>query len=211
MIRLGVPTGRLWPHSRDLLRGLGFVVENHPRRYVFHRPACDIEALALKVPDLPAAIGDGLVDFAVGSDEWIAEHGCTCLPLMPLCWYHVRICLLAPTDRTCAGDGPVSVATPYPRLTERLVPEAGTIRTVAGSAEVYPGRLTDLAVDCVETGTTAAANQLQKVRELLRCDVRLIARPGTDLTDPIALQIIAAAHATSADPDCCYATAARPV
>ena len=215
-MRLAVPTGRLWTNSRNLLGQLGFTIgDEHARRYSFHRQAGDLEALALKVPDIPAALTDGFVDFAVGSDEWLAEHGGDYQSLVPLCWYHVRICVLAPADTTNPIEtaGPATVATPYPNLTKQLLPQGFTIRAVAGAGEVYPGRFTDLAVDCVETGTTAVANGLRPVQELARCDVRLIARLGTELTHPLAQEIHIAAQASSADPDCGYATslyATRP-
>ncbi|MFE3105269.1 ATP phosphoribosyltransferase [Nocardia tengchongensis] len=209
-MRVGVPTGRLWTHSQDLLRQLGFDAgEERGRRYAFHRSAGDLEALALKVPDIPRALADGMIDFAAASDEWLVEHGGNYQSLVPLCWYHVRICVLAPVDTSGQTEDtgrPATVATPYPRLAARLLPQNFTIRAVTGSVEAYPGRLTDLAVDCVETGTTAAANALRPIQELARCDVRLIAHPATDLNDPRAREIIAAAQAISASPQCSYAT-----
>ncbi|WP_225731025.1 MULTISPECIES: ATP phosphoribosyltransferase [unclassified Nocardia] len=208
MIRLAVPGGRLWPHSLQLLHQLGITDVAGGRRYVFASPAADMQVLVLKVPDIPVVVDEGLVDLAVASDEWLAEHSGRYVSLIPLCWYHIRICVLAPEPDTATRGGADSwrrtIATPYPRLAARLLGPRARIRPVAGAVEAYPGRITDLAIDCVETGVTAASNGLRVVRELWRGDVRLVASPHTDLTNPTVREVISALHATVVDRDCRY-------
>lgn len=211
MMRLAVPGGRLWDRSRGLLADLGVSTTSTGRRYVFDRPAGDLQCLALKIPDIAAALGEGLVDLAVASDEWLHEHNTTYTSLIPLCWYHVRICLLVP-DRTVPGPGPWTVATPYPRLSAQMLgPERFRVRPVVGAVEAYPGHLTDLAIDCVETGATAASNGLTVARELLRADVRLVAGPNTDITTAVAREILSAAAGHADQPGCSFSDQAVSV
>ncbi|MGF6884906.1 ATP phosphoribosyltransferase [Nocardia sp. GAS34] len=201
-MRLAVPGGRLWDRSRALLADLDVTTADARtrRRYVFDRPAGDLQCLVLKIPDIAAAVGDGLVDLAVASDEWLLERDIRYTSLIPLCWYHIRVALLVP-EHSVPGAGPWSVATPYPRLAaDMLDPDRFRIREVVGAVEAYPGQLTDLAIDCVETGTTAASNGLTIARELLRADVRLVAGPNTDITTAVAREVlsVAARHAVRA-------------
>jgi|GEM_PF-6530802 len=211
MMRVALPGGRLWNHSLHMLDALEVTDPDAERCYVFHRPAGDLEVLALKIPDIPAAIDEGFVDVAVASDEWLAEHGGRYRSLIPLCWYHVRICLLTPEphmpDLDIRGPCPWTVATPYPRLSARLLdPDRFRIRPVAGAVEAYPGRLTDLAIDCVETGATAASNGLSIARELLCSDVRLVASPRADLANDVVQKVIARMSMLAWDPECRFGT-----
>lgn len=210
-MRVALPGGRLWPQSQALMTKLGIRDHMSSRRYVFGRGG-DLEILALKIPDIPAVLHDGRVDLAVASDEWLAEFHGAYVDLGALCWYHVTICLLAPADhdRSLTETIARTVATPYPRLAARLLaarllPAQSIIEPVRGAVEAYPGRLTDLALDCVETGTTASANGLVVVREVMRCDVRLAASPTADLTTPLAQEMISMLQ--NDDLDSCHFTA----
>ncbi|WP_441248219.1 ATP phosphoribosyltransferase [Kitasatospora sp. McL0602] len=223
MIRLAVPKGRLWGDSTRLLQRLGMPIDARDRRYAFQHPTLELEAVALKIPDIPAAVADGLVDYAVASDEWLAEHDGRYDALTPLCWYHVRICVLAPelqadsfADRAArsvaAPRRALTVATPYPATAARLLnaPEAFRIRHVVGAVEAYPGRMTDLAVDCVESGDTARANNLAEVGELLRCDVRLVAGPSADTAHRAAVHLRTVVTAEAVDGSCTFGGALLP-
>ncbi|WP_331757838.1 ATP phosphoribosyltransferase (plasmid) [Nocardia sp. NBC_01377] len=202
MIRVALPGGRLSSQSRHLLTQLVPGARTDTRRYAFTRGDGALEVLLLKVPDIPTAVERGHVDVAVASDEWIAETGCEIRVLDPLCWYHVTISLLAPQHHTVATGGTYSVATPYPRLAARLLPATASITTIAGAVEAYPGRFTDTALDCVETGGTAAANGLVVVRELMRADVRIVVGAHTDVSHPLVREVISVMQATAVHPDC---------
>jgi len=214
MLRLALPKGRLWADSVRLMRQLGITVTPDDRQYVFRQPDFDLEVFALKIPDIPQVVAEGLVDLAVVSDEWLLERAATCVPMIPLCWYHVRICLLAPsgvTDlrtsvkRGVASPERVSVITPYVRLARTYLPEGRyQIRHVSGSAEAYPGRLADVAVDCVETGATLEHNGLAIVRTLVQADVRLVRAPTYDLNRPACARILAAIAGVADNIGCLY-------
>ncbi|WP_280243775.1 ATP phosphoribosyltransferase [Nocardia abscessus] len=217
MIRLALPKGRLAAGSARLLSLLGAPECVHERRYTFRHRQLPLEILLLKSSDIPHVVSDGGADFAVVGDEWLFECGGDLLPMTPLCWYHARICVLAPAAKADFFRSPPgserqawTIATPYPAITVRgLSPFADVeLRQVAGAVEAYPGRLTDLAVDCVETGATVRANGLTVVRELLRCDVRLVRARDADIENEVARHIIAAAEACAVDSSCAYGGAA---
>lgn len=205
VIRVAVPKARLWPASAGFLRQLGFPAHLDPRRFHYeaHTDVGSIAAVALKLPDIASVLADGLVDFAVLSDEWVAEAQLSAVPLVPLCWYHARICVLEPANAVMGARR--TVATTFPHIARSWRGDFSVqVRPVSGSIEAFPGRLTDAAVDCVETGDTALRNGLIIGEELLRCDVRLMARHGVELTDAASRFIIAAAMRCSRDPGCEY-------
>jgi ATP phosphoribosyltransferase len=216
VIRIAVPKGRLLAHSRRFLEQLGADLTGSSRRYTVRHPELDLEAVLLKIPDIPGVLDVGLVDFAIASDEWLFEADSKYESLVALCWYHVRVCVMAPAgdaaDLSAAAarrHAKLTVATPYPGLTRRLLGhDAVDIFPVSGSAEAFPGRFCDLAVDCVESEETARCNDLAVVRDLLSCDVRLVARPGADQLEPAALRIVGAALACAVRPACTFASTA---
>jgi len=219
MIRLALPKGRLWQDSTRVLQRLGIPVGLGDRRYAFRHPSEDIDILILKIQDIPQAVTDGLIDFAVASDEWLVERGAQCVAMTPLCWYHVRISVLAPGSAADyvaraldTGDGSFTVATPYPMIARRFEGSMPRIRYrhVTGAVEAYPGRLTDLAIDCLESGETARTNGLVEVRELVRCDVRLVRAVSADTRHPAAQQVIDAVLSTARDRECAFADALVP-
>ncbi|WP_439681553.1 ATP phosphoribosyltransferase [Embleya sp. MST-111070] len=217
MIRLALPKGPLWKHSLDLMDRLGMPVSaGDERRYAHSHPGLDLEVVVLKIPDIAGALGDRLVDFAVAPDEWLTEDDTAHRPITTLCWYHVRLAVLAPKDRARELDEALrapgrvlTVATPYPAATARLLRTRAELRLrhVSGAVEAYPGRMSDLAVDCVESGDTARVNDLVEIRELLRCDVRLVAHPRTDMSTEAARRLLAAVHQAAVDPRCAHAPA----
>lgn len=219
MIRIALPKSRLWKESCLLLQLLGMPMDTSDRRYVCSHPRARLEAVLLKIPDIPRAVADGWVDFAVACDEWLAEDDGPWIPMTPLCWYHLRMCVLAPeggpetASRTFARPGrPLTVATSYPVTTSRLLGADGPVevRSVAGAAEAYPGRMTDVAVDCVETGGTARANGLAIVRDLMRCDVRLVRSVSTDPSHPAARMVIDAVKTLAVDQACSFGQVRPP-
>lgn len=183
-------------------------VDLNNRRYDYHNTVQGLEVIALKTQDIPDVMARGMADFAIASDEWIEELDVTSYrSLVPLCWYHARLCVLAPADGYTVFGGVVSVATSYPNLTRRFLGDEVSLHPASGSVEVYPGRLTSLAVDCVESGLTAHENNLVVMDEIRRCDVRLICSPHVDIEGPTSRRLIQAAKQLSANPDCTYSTA----
>ncbi|MGY1945581.1 ATP phosphoribosyltransferase [Nocardia asiatica] len=216
MIRLALPKGRLAADSARLLSSLGAGEPSHERRYAFRHRRLPLEILLLKSSDIPRVVSDGYADFAVVGDEWLIERGGDLVPMTPLCWYHARICVLAPADMACPFSSPPrsrnqawTVATPYPAIAARGLSSfaAVEVRQVAGAVEAYPGRVTDLAIDCVETGATIRANGLTVVRELLRCDVRLVRGRDADTDTEVARRIIAAVEDCAVHSSCTYSDA----
>lgn len=206
MIRVAVPKARLWGESVEFLHELGFA--GHLSSRIFHHTAVtdagDVEAYALKQPDIASIVGDGLVDYAITSDEWLTESNAHVVPLVPLCWYHARMCVLEPQGPH-VGSTPVTVATSFPNIAHDWSARHGaTVRTVSGSIEAFPGRLTDVAIDCVESGATAHVNGLVVAQELMRCDVWLVASAVVNLDSAETYAVVRAAIASSRDPRCTY-------
>lgn len=206
MIRVAVPKARLWGESMEFLHELGFA--GHLNSRIFHHAAItdagEVEAYALKLPDIASIVGDGLVDFAIVSDEWLTESNAAVVPLVPLCWYHARMCVLEPQVARVVTT-PVTVATSFPNIAHDWSARRGAaVRTVGGSIEAFPGHLTDVAIDCVESGATAHVNGLVVAQELMRCDVWLVASAIVDLDTAEARAVVRAAVASSRDPRCTY-------
>lgn len=206
MISIAVPKARLWDESVGFLRELGFPVPLSSR--IFHHTAItdagDIVAYALKLPDIAPVVGDRLVDYAIVSDEWLTETNADVFPLVPLCWYHARVCVLEPQVPRAASD-PVTVATSFPNIARDWSARRGAaVRTVGGSIEAFPGHLTDVAIDCVESGATAHLNGLVVAQELMRCDVWLVASASVDLDSDQTRAVVRAAIASSRDQHCTY-------
>ena len=58
--------------------------------------------------------------------------------------------------------------------------------------------------------TTAAANGLVEIAELLRCDVRLVASPQANSQHPVAERLCSIVAAQAADTQCGFADALAP-
>ena len=205
-----MPKGRLWSHSLRYMRELGIEANWEERGYHYGDPGKNFQVTALKLQDIPQVLGDGLADFAIVSDEWLIETQVPCKPIIPLCWYHTKICLLRPETNSRSGSlpaGKLSVATSLPGIAQWMLRgETYVLRTVTGAVEAYAGTITDLALDCVESGETARANALVVAEELFRCDVRLVRRAG-DHSEGDAVQcVIRAAASTSLNPTCQFAS-----
>ncbi len=217
MTRLLVPKGRLWDDSLELIRRLGIPIDSDTRSLHFASPTEDLEVLVLKVQDIPQILHRGAADFAVASDEWIDEiHEPSMRSVVPLCWYHAELCMLTHRDAaTVSRLPPRSIATSFPRSAQMHFSRGHEdesdgrvgdpqIWSVGGSVEAYPGRLTRWAVDCVETGETAAQNGLIVTRSLRSCDVRLVCSPTAVLDRPEGRLIVAAATSMSRNQNCSF-------
>ena len=182
MIVMGLPKGRFWGHSAALLSKLG-MIEPTERRYKMNAGEA-LQIRLLKVRDIPELVRQGIIDVGVAPDEWIEESGEGIERVASLGGYQSRLCLLSSIYREGIQELPpgqmVTLVTEFPNVAQKHFARAEhkvKIITVHGSAEALVPGIADFAVDCVETGSTAAANDLIVVNEIFRCDVHIITRP----------------------------------
>ncbi|MDX3075924.1 ATP phosphoribosyltransferase [Streptomyces sp. MI02-7b] len=158
-MRIGLPKGRLLPHS-EVARALA--------------PTGSYSWL-LRLQDIPGLVADGSLDAGITSEEWIRESRADVVRLTPLCWYHVRICAIGRPGHP-VGPRP-RIVSEYPSLAGEYAQwrhSDATVRRVHGACEAYVPTLADLAVDCVETGLSMKKSGLDIVEELFRGDVWLV-------------------------------------
>ncbi len=121
----------------------------------------------VKHRDVPGLLADGVLDIGVTSLEWIRERDCQAHVLGALDWCDTRICLLVPdaSDLVSSSRSPLRCVTEFPNLAARYfsaMPLRNVhITAVSGSTEGMVPSLFDCAIDCVETGGTAARHGLR--------------------------------------------------
>jgi ATP phosphoribosyltransferase len=163
-LRIGLPKGRFLHHA-EAAQAVA--------------PA-DAETWLLRLQDIPCLVADGSLDAGITSEEWIQETRAEVVKLAPLCWSHVRICVISKPGHH-VGLSP-RIVSEYPSLaleyaTRRYT--GATLRRVHGACEAYVPTLADLCVDCVETGQSLRRNGLHILEELFRSDVWLVCSPET--------------------------------
>lgn len=205
-MRIGLPKGRFEALSRQLMANLGVSGDDSsPLR--FRAAGCDV--LLLKARDIPPLVASGRLTAGVAPSELTRETGAGCRAVATVSGYSARVSLLEPAgagldlaggtvDRLC-------VATEFPRIAEeylRPLVDDLTILHVYGSAEAFAPSMADAVVDCVETGSTAQAHQLDEVRVLHECSLEVIvgARWSEGTSDLSALLRACAAMSDEAAP-----------
>lgn len=183
MVHVGLPKGRFAPTATEVLKRLGVeldgrAVSGRTRSMSFH---------LLKARDIPNLVSSGYLSLGVASDEWITECvGTNIVRLGRLGWCKTSMCVIGPDGTNLDSGSDLRIATEFPVLTSSLSTArqwTSTIINVSGSTEAYVPLLADVAVDCVETGATLAANGLSVLETLYTSDMHVIARSGLPRRD----------------------------
>jgi ATP phosphoribosyltransferase len=164
MIRLGLPKGRMASDARRFCDALGVEMRAGVLRYRAAVGNVEVMVHLLKAPDVAWLLNRGLLDLGLVGDEWLMEVGipfsCRCFEVQS---YSAILCLLMARGDPRSVGQVRSVATPYPRLAQRLlrdVAPGSAALAVAGSSEALVPDIADACLDVVETGQSAALNGL---------------------------------------------------
>jgi ATP phosphoribosyltransferase len=202
-MRMAMPKGRLLDGVSDRLRRAGVTLTFLNERD--YRPkasgaALDVKLVKARVVPQLVALGQFQVGFAgldlVREADYEQVVAVADLGLNP-----VRIVVAVPQDRVGLLDAPprrpVVIATEYERIADRWALARNLAHIVIqtyGSTEAYAPEDADIVIDCVETGTTMAANGLVIIEELFRSTTHLVANRAALEDDSTRPSIEALTH-----------------
>lgn len=180
--------GRLAEDSLRLLAEAGITVPAAGERLRVPALNYPLEAYLLRDDDIPAYVADGVADIGIVGENVVAESGQPVEVIRRLGFGRCRLSLCVPKDSSITsleGIAGKRIATGYPRLTQRVLAEAGitaTIYNLHGSTEIAPSLgLAEAIVDIVATGSTLLLHGLREVHTFLHSEAVLIQRPGAKL------------------------------
>lgn len=178
MIRIGFPKGRMLAQSARFCAALGVELKPGKLRHVTRVGQVTATIHLLKAQDIASMLAAQLLDLGLTGDEWLMEHGVPpeyrCLETRS---YRATLSLLMASGDVRPPRRIRSIATPFPRLTRRLmrdVAPAAEVRAVSGSSEALVPDLADACVDLVESGATAALNELVVRQPLAEVTTHLV-------------------------------------
>ncbi len=187
-LRIAVPKGALFEDGVTVLEGAGLdvgdlrdpgrqlIVETDDARFVISRPS-----------DIASYVAYGAVDVGIVGKDVLLESDLDVVELADLGFGACRFVVVEPRERR--GDalehyrhvGVMTVATKYPRVTERYFAEKGLqveIVKLHGNIELAPLiGLADRVVDITSTGRTLEENDLVIVDEVASSSARFVANP----------------------------------
>lgn len=179
MPRIALTKGRILEPSMEWLCGRGFRRPGAEARSLVLPLGSGWEAVLLKGPDVPVFVQNGAADLGIVGSDVLEEEAPDVYDLKALGFGRCRLSLAGPPGRDPRREGPLRVATKYPRTVERIFFEAGEwirIFRLHSSAELAPILgLSDLIVDVVDTGRTLRENGLVEKRTLRPVEAHLVA------------------------------------
>ncbi len=196
-MRIAVPNkGRLHDPALSLLERAGLHVQDGADRKLYADTVDpDVSVLFARAADIPEYVADGAAALGVTGLDQTRESAVELVDLLDLEFGECRLVLAAPeADGVTAPEELTggTVATEFPRITERYFEEIGIapdIVEVSGATELTPNvDIADAIVDITSTGTTLRMNRLAVVDEVLESSVRLFAHPDV-ADDPKIKQV----------------------
>jgi ATP phosphoribosyltransferase len=172
MMRLALPKGRNLEPALEAFRAIGVELQGmgdgRKLRSFFERD--ELEVLLLKDWDLPLYVEYGVADFGIAGADVLAEMDGDLLVPARLRDGACRLSLIGPEGSAPQPGSQVRLATKYPNLARKMVasrPWGAEIVRLSGSIELSPVlRLTEIAIDIVQTGRTLAENRLVELEVL---------------------------------------------
>jgi len=181
-LSLAVPAkGRMAEPALRLCADAGLSFELTERSLLVPCANAPVDLLLVRPSDIPEYVQDGVVQLGITGANLVVEAEVDVVTLAELgfarCTLEAAVPDEAPQQRIEDLDG-LRVATAYPVSTRRLLGERGVaceLVPVSGSVEATPRLgLADAIVDLVSTGSTADANGLRRIGELLSSQAVLI-------------------------------------
>ncbi|PSQ15636.1 ATP phosphoribosyltransferase [Halobacteriales archaeon QS_8_69_73] len=185
-MRIAVPNkGRLHDPALSLLERAGLHVQDGADRKLYADTVDpDVSVLFARATDIPEYVADGAAALGVTGLDQTRESDVELVDLLDLEFGECRLVLAAPEEGGVTAPEELSggtVATEFPRVTERYFEEVGVapdVVEVSGATELTPNvDIADAIVDITSTGTTLRMNRLAVVDEVLESSVRLFAHP----------------------------------
>ena len=185
-MRIAVPNkGRLHDPALSLLERAGLHVQDGADRKLYADTVDpDVSVLFARASDIPKYVADGAAALGVTGLDQTRESDVELVDLLDLEFGECRLVLAAPEEGGVTAPEELSggtVATEFPRVTERYFEEVGVapdVIEVSGATELTPNvDIADAIVDITSTGTTLRMNRLEVVDEVLESSVRLFAHP----------------------------------
>ena len=185
-MRIAVPNkGRLHDPALSLLERAGLHVQDGADRKLYADTVDpDVSVLFARAADIPEYVADGAAALGVTGLDQTRESDVELVDLLDLEFGECRLVLAAPEEGEVTAPEELSggtVATEFPRVTERYFEEVGVapdVIEVSGATELTPNvDIADAIVDITSTGTTLRMNRLEVVDEVLESSVRLFAHP----------------------------------
>ena len=137
-----------------------------------------MEALLVRADDVPEYVQDGVVDCGITGLDIVEESGVDVVELLRLGFGACTLEAAVPTESTVQSLAELAgarVATSFPRLARRLLPDTIELVDVHGSVELAPRLgLADAIVDLVSSGSTLRTNGLRSIACLLESEAVLI-------------------------------------
>jgi ATP phosphoribosyltransferase len=180
---LAVPSkGRMAEPALELCAAAGLRFEVTERSLHVPCQNAPVDLLLVRPHDIPEYVQDSVVHLGVTGANLIAETRADVVTLAELgfarCTLEAAVPESAPQETLADLDG-LRIATAYPVSTQAVLERHGVaadLVTVSGSVEAAPRLgLSDAIVDLVSTGSTASANGLRRIGELLESQAVLIA------------------------------------
>lgn len=180
-LKLAIPKGRLYPEVTRLLEAAGMNLTQTARNYRPKLGLTGYDVKILKPQSIVSMLKAGSRDVGFAGADWVFELGDGLQPLLETGLNPVRIVAAAPSSILQEGqlpDGPLRVASEYPRITRNWTEKRGLNATFIrsyGATEVLPPEDADLIVDNTSTGSTLEANGLQIVDQVMQSSTALYA------------------------------------
>jgi ATP phosphoribosyltransferase len=181
-LTVAVPAkGRMSEPALRLCADAGLSFETTERSLVVPCANAPVDLLLVRPSDIPEYVQDGVVHLGITGANLVVEAQADVVQLAELGFARCTLQAAVPNDAAQTEisdlDG-LRVATAYPVSTRLLLAERGVqaeLVPVSGSVEATPRLgLADAIVDLVSTGSTASANGLRLIGELLSSQAVLI-------------------------------------
>lgn len=187
MLTMAVPTGRSQSECLGLLCRSGLLDPDKMKDQRELEVLTDrLRLIMVKPQDVPTLVHMGFAHLGLGGSDVIMESSARVVDIMDTGLSQCRMVLAGPPRAKDMFSHPappnVRVATKYPRIAERVLPQRG-LRSITvplhGSVEIAPALgISDVIMDIVQTGSTLRANGLVTLEELFQVSIHLIAHPG---------------------------------
>ncbi len=193
---IAISKGRVRESLEPLWQNAGwqFPRVSDSRRLLF--PPSDLSPgiVVVRGSDVPTLVESGAVEFGIVGRDILAEqpdHGI--LEVLDLGVSGCRLVLAGRENRW--PEGPVRVATKYPRSTReffRQYQHPVEILPLSGSVELAPSiGLAPYIVDLVATGATLRAHNLVEIRTIYHSTARLVVNAGVWRTQSASRKLVA--------------------
>lgn len=189
LFTIALPTGRTATQAASLLEKAGILFPDYhskTRKLVMLDETKTIQLILVKTADLPTYVEKGAADIGMIGKDVILEAQPDVYELADLHIGKCKVVVAGFPNQSLKVDGPLTIATKYPVITESFFEEKGTqIETIKlnGSIELAPLiGLSDVIVDIVETGTTLKENGLVVLAEMMDVSTRLIVNKASFAT-----------------------------